>query len=90
MSEVSELIDALRNGSMNLDEVAQRFRERSWPGTRGPEPKTYLELAAAAETDPEPLVPGSFDEVAAAYRRGEISRADYRVLAEAAADSIGR
>ena len=79
-SEVAELIAALRNGSISLEEVAQRFRERSWPRARGPEPKTYLELAAAAQEDPEPLVPGSFDEVAA--------RPDYRVLAEAAAEAI--
>ena len=30
-SEVTELISALRNGTMTLDEVAQRFRGRSWP-----------------------------------------------------------
>jgi hypothetical protein len=47
-----------------------------------------LEFAAAAQEDPEPLVPGSFDEVAAAYRRGELSRPDYRLLAEAAAEGM--
>ena len=71
-SEVAELIAALRNGTIILEEVAQRFRERSWPRTRGFKPQTYLELAAAAQEDPEPLVSGSFDEVAAAYRRGEL------------------
>lgn len=87
-SEVTELIDALRNGTMSLDEVAQRFRERSWPRTRGPRPGNYLDRAAAAGADPDPLVPGSFDEVAAAYHRGDLSLDDYRRLAEAAADSI--
>jgi len=87
-SEVSEILDALKRGSMSLSEVAQRFRERTWPATRGPKPETYLERAAAAEADPDPLVPGSFDEVAAAYHRGDISIDDYRTLAEAAADSI--
>jgi hypothetical protein len=87
-SEVTELIDALRNGTMSLDEVAQRFRYRSWPRTRRPKPQDYLERAAAAEADPDPLVPGSFDEVAAAYHRGDLSLDDYRTLAEAAADSI--
>jgi hypothetical protein len=87
-SEVAELIAALRNGSISLEEVARRFRERSWPRSRAREPQTYLELAAAAQEDPEPLVPGSFDEVAAAYHRGELSRPDYRVLAEAAAEAI--
>lgn len=89
-SEVAELISALRNGTVSLEEVAQRFRERSWPRTRGLKPQTYLELAAAAQEDPEPLVSGSFDEVAAAYRRGELSRPDYRLLAEAAAEGMRR
>jgi hypothetical protein len=87
-SEVTELIEALRNGTMSLDEVAQRFRERTWPLTRGPKPQTYLERAAAAEADPDPLVPGSFDEVAAAYHRGDLSLDAYRALAGAAAESI--
>jgi predicted RNA-binding protein associated with RNAse of E/G family len=33
-------------------------------------------------------VPGSFDELAAAYRRGELTRAQYRTLAEAVAESL--
>ena len=87
-SEVTELIGALQNGTMSLEEVAQRFRERAWPRTRSPKPQTYLERAAAAEADPDPLVSGSFDEVAAAYHRGDLSLDAYRTLADAAADSI--
>jgi hypothetical protein len=87
-TEVTELITAFRNGTLSLDEVAQRFRERSWPRTRKPEPASYLELAAAALEDPEPDVPGSFDEVVAAYDRGELTRAQYRTLAEAVAESL--
>ena len=87
-SEVTELIAALKDGSMSLDEVARRFRERSWPRRKKPAPATYLEMAAAAEEDPEPYVPGSFDDVLAAYDRGELSRAQYRALAEAAAESL--
>jgi hypothetical protein len=87
-TEVANLLIALREGSMTIDQVAQRFRQRVWPQTRGPEPQTYLELASAAEQDPEPDVPGSFEEVAAAYRRGELSRTDYRILAKAAADTF--
>ncbi len=45
-------------------------------------------MAAAAQEDPEPYVPGSFDELAAAYRRGELTRAQYRTLAEAVAESL--
>jgi hypothetical protein len=87
-SEVTNLIAALRDGSMSLDEVAQRFRERTWPRRRKPDPATYLEMAAAAQEDPEPYMPGSFDDVLAAYDRGELSRTQYRALAEAAAESL--
>jgi hypothetical protein len=87
-SEVTDLIAALQDGSMSLDEVAQQFRERSWPRRRKPVPATYLEMAAAAQEDPEPYVPGSFDDVLAAYDRGDLSRAQYRVLAEAAAEAL--
>jgi hypothetical protein len=87
-SEVTDLIAALRDGSMSLDEVTARFRVRSWPHTRKPVPASYLEMATAAQEDPDPYVPGSFDEVAAAYRRGELSRPEYRALAEAAAESL--
>ena len=45
-------------------------------------------MAAAALEDPEPDVPGSFDEVIAAYDRGELTRAQYRTLAEAVAESL--
>jgi len=87
-SEVTELIEAYRSGAMSLDELAERFRERSWPRTHSSEPQTYLELAAAAQRDPEPDVPGSFDEVVAAYDRGELTREQYRRLADAAAESM--
>lgn len=87
MSDVDNLIEALRNGSMTLDEVAQRFRERSWPRRQTPPPASYLELAAAAQEDPEPYVPGSFDDVAAAHQDGRISDDEYEVLSEAVAES---
>ena len=87
-TEVRELIAALRNGSLSLEEVAERFRERTWPRTRKPAPASYLEMAADALEDPQPDVPGSFDEVTAAYDRGELTRPQYRALAEAVADSL--
>ncbi len=87
-TEVTDLLVALRAGSVSLDEVARRFRERVWPEAGVPETHTYLELAAAAQQDPEPDVPGSFDDVLAAYDRGEITWEQYRTLAHAAADAI--
>ena len=86
-SEVTDLMGALRDGTMSLDEVAQRFRERSWPRRAQPRPTTYLEMAAQAQEDPEPDVRGSFDEVTAALYRGEISDEHYEVLAQAMAES---
>jgi hypothetical protein len=86
-SEVSDLIKALRDGTMTLEEVAQRFRERRWPRRRRQPPASYLEMAARAQEDPDPYLPGSFDDVSAAFHRGDLSRAEYRVLSEAVAES---
>jgi hypothetical protein len=86
--EVQHLIAALRTGELTLDDVAARFRSRTWPETAVKEPRSYLELAEAAQRDPEPDVPGSFDEVTAAYDRGEITREQYRTLAHAVAEAI--
>lgn len=87
-SEVTDLIVALRSGAMSLDEVAERFTIRTWPRTRGPMPGSYAELAAAAQVDPGASVPGSIDDLTAAYDRGEISREQYRTLAHAVAVAI--
>jgi hypothetical protein len=87
-SEVTELISALRNGNMTLAEVEQRFRERSWPRRNTEKAASYLDLAAAAERDPDPYLEGSFDEVAMAFHRGELSDSEYETLAQAMADSM--
>jgi hypothetical protein len=86
-NEVTDLIGALQDGSMSLEEVARRFRERSWPRRRRPAPTNYLEMAAAAQEDPEPYVPGSFDDVAAAHQQRKITDAEYAVLSDAVAAS---
>lgn len=85
-SELRELIAALRAGRMSVDEVAGRFRQRDWPAARRPAPTTYAEMAR--QQDVETDVPGSYDEVTAAYDRGELTSEEYRVLSEAAADAI--
>jgi hypothetical protein len=87
-NEVVDLLIALRDSSMSLSEVADRFRDRSWPRRDDPEPTTYLELAARAEEDPDPYLPGSFDDVAAAFHRGELTNDQYEVLAQAMAESM--
>ena len=86
-SEVEELIDSLRDGSRSLDEVARRFRERSWPRRRNQPSTDYLDLATAAQKDPDTYLSGSFDDVIAAHQDGRITDAEYAVLSEAVAQS---
>lgn len=86
-NEVTDLLDALYDGAMTVDEVARRFRERTWPRRQAATPNSFLEMAAAELQDPELYVSGSYDDVAAAYHRGRLSDADYAVLIEAIADS---
>jgi hypothetical protein len=82
MSEVTELLAQLHAGSMSLEEVADRFRRRQWPG-RPATPRTAYEALAAEERDPEPPVEGSFQEVHAAYMRHELTDDQYAALADA-------
>ena len=89
-NEVRDVLTALREGSLSLEEVAQRFRERTWPPTGPPPPASYLEMAGAAMQDPEPPIPGTFDDVETAYARGELTREQYRVLAHAVAEAANR
>jgi hypothetical protein len=89
-SEVTKLIAALRAGTLSLEEVAQRFRERSWPDRMPPEAETNVEIAAATLEDPPPYVSGSFDDVAAALHRKDLTLREYEVLAQAAADAMSR
>ncbi len=85
MSEVTDLISALRDGTMTLEQVAQRFRERSWPRRPHSRPSTFLERAAATQEDSDTYRPGSFDDVAAAHHDGRLSDEEYSVLSEAVA-----
>ena len=85
-TEVAELIAALQSGRLTVAEVAERFRHRSWPIARRPVPRTYAKMAEQQDVDAD--VPGSFDEVVAAYDRGELTREQYRALAHAVADAI--
>jgi hypothetical protein len=87
-NEVTDLLSDLRNGTIDVDEVARRFRERSWPRRDNPRRTTYLELAKQAQEDPEPYIPGSYDDVAAAFHRGDLSIDQYDLLAHAIAESM--
>jgi len=87
-NEVTDLLIALRAGTMSIDAVVERFRQRSWPRRNISQPATYFELAVRAQEDPDPYLPGSFDDVAAAFHRGDLSSEQYGVLAQAMAESM--
>jgi hypothetical protein len=86
VSEVTDLIDSYRGGGLTLDELAQRFRARSWPSPR-PAPRTAREGWERELEDPEPILEGSFDEVVSAYHLGLLSGDEYEVLSQAASEA---
>jgi hypothetical protein len=86
-SDVTSLINALRDGTLSLEQVAQRFRESTWPRRTAPAPSNYLERAAAAQEDSAPFRTGSFDDVVAAHHDGRLTDEEYTVLSAAVAES---
>ncbi len=89
MSEVTDLINSYKASELTLDELAQRFRARRWPGTPPPgRPPSYLEMAARAEEDPGSDVPDSFDDVEAAFFRHELSAEEYELLRATVAEAL--
>ncbi len=87
VNEVTSLINRLRDGSLSLEELAEIFRRRTWPASKPPPPTTYLEMARRALEDPRPDVPNTYDDVVAAYGRGELSQEEFDVLSEAVAEA---
>jgi predicted kinase len=85
--EVATMIRAYLAGEMTLDALCGRFRSRRWPAVP-PVTPPGMEEAAAVIDDPEPYVPGSFDDVVRAYDRGWITDPDYEALAAAAAAGV--
>jgi hypothetical protein len=83
VSDVADLINSYKAGELTPDELAQQFRDRHWPATAPPPPSSYLEMAGRAQEDPRPAVPNSYDEVTAAYARGDLTRDEYDLLSEA-------
>jgi hypothetical protein len=84
---VTDLLNALHEGRLSVDEVAQRFRQRKWPRRRRPLPKNYMEAMAVEFDDPEVYVPESFDDVVAAFDQKKITLDQLRILSEAVADA---
>ena len=82
-SAVTAMLRSYREGLLSLDDLSLEFRVRRWPRVPDVCPPE-LEPAREAIDDPEPYVPGSFDDVVLAYDLGWLSDADYDVLAVAA------
>lgn len=82
-SAVTAMLVSYRDGRLTLDDLSLEFRARRWPQVPDVCPPE-LEQARAAIDDPEPYVPGSFDDVVLAYDLGWLSDADYNLLATAA------
>jgi hypothetical protein len=82
--EVTGMIAAYRAGQLSLGDLALEFRARRWPVVPSACPPG-MEQAGPVIDDPEPYGPGSFDDVVLAYDLGQLTDADYAVLASAAA-----
>jgi hypothetical protein len=76
------MIRSYLSGELTLDALCQKFRSRRWPAVP-PACPAGLEEAAPAIDDPEPYIPGSFDDVLRAYDLGWITDPDYEALAHA-------
>jgi hypothetical protein len=89
VSEVTDLLASYKAGELTLDELAERFRDRSWPrAAPSHSPSSYLGMAAQAQEDPGSDVPDSFDDVEAAFFRHELSIEEYERLRRAVAEAL--
>lgn len=88
MSDVTDLLDQLHAGEVELAAVADDFRARAWPQTTREEPRDATEVFEREQQDPEERPDGSFIEVASYYSRQLIDDQQYAVLAEAAAEAM--
>lgn len=82
MSEVTDLIEAMRRGEITLEELAQAFSERTWPRMfvkKSPEER--MRDAHLGEL-PE-IVPNSWAEVDLAVHGGRLTEDEYQFLSEA-------
>jgi hypothetical protein len=82
-SEVTAMIAAYSSRKISLQDLACYFRLRTWRAVPPACPPEMQEAAAAVD-DPQPYVPGSFDDVVLAYDLGKLSDHDYQELAAAA------
>jgi len=87
--EIGGLLGDYRAGRISLHELATAFRNRTWaavPGDWAAEPGPGRDAA----DDLEPVIAGTFDDIAHAYDRGLITSGDYTALAVAACKAGSR
>lgn len=88
MSDVTDLLDQLVDGTADLDTVADGFRTRAWPRRTRVETSDATDLYELDGTDPVSDPEGAFSEVAGYLAMHRIDLEQYRVLAEAAAAAM--
>jgi hypothetical protein len=86
-NEVTEMLNALHAGTLTTEDVARRFRDRKWPRRRREAVDGYAKILEGEISDPDVYVPGSFDDVIAAYDRQLIDRNQLRILSDAVTES---
>lgn len=88
-NEVLEMLDALAEGRMGLEEVAQLFRQHKWAYRKQRKDESYPDWIGEQLNDSSDLhLPGSFDDVSAALHRNQITIEQYDTLREAALEAI--
>lgn len=88
MSDVTDILDQLVDGQVDLPAVADQFRTRSWPRRERVATADATDLYRLDQQDPEEDPDGAFSEVAGYYAMHRIDDEQYRVLAEAAAEAM--
>lgn len=88
MSDVTDLLDQLADGSTDLDSVVEYFTTRDWPRRTRVATVDATDLYALDTADPVANPEGSFSEVAAYLAQHRIDGEQYRVLSEAAATAM--
>lgn len=88
MSDVTDALDQLVNGEVDLETLADAFRARDWPRRTRVDTHDATDLYALDAQDPVGDPDGAFSEVAGYLAAHRIDAEQYRVLAEAAAAAM--
>ena len=88
MSDVTDLLDQLVDGTTDLDSVVEAFTARSWPRRTRAATVDATDLYVLDGSDPVDNPEGSFAEVAGYLAMRRIDLEQYRVLSEAAATAL--